>query len=77
MRSLLARLEALEKRSPTHLEILVRFPDDSRRIFSISEYEQRAPGVVFERIVGGGDLQEFDRLLDAMLGQTADISNNF
>lgn len=74
MHSLLNRLEALERRSPGHLVLTVTIDGETKEV-SVTEYETLPEPRPRVEHVSGGNLAEFDRMLDAMLGPTADICN--
>lgn len=84
MKSILARLEALETRRPGTLILEVTLDDGSIKEVNFSEfmamrkepcYEDGIyyPGVPQFRIVKGANLNELDKVIDTVIGECADI----
>lgn len=78
MKSILARLEALEARSPHNLILAVPMADGAEKIMGVKEFVE-IPQVALSdsehvHILSGNNLQQFDVLLDAIVGTCADIT---
>lgn len=76
-KSMLTRLEALEKRSPNSLTIFLEIEETERRL-TIKEYlklpaEVRESADFSQFHISGNNLKEFDILLGAILGDDAVI----
>lgn len=80
MKSIIARLEALEARSQQSIVLLVTFKDGSTKEMGVAEFkelpkEQRS-NCDDARIVSGDNLTEFGEYIDATMRMLADIINN-
>lgn len=83
-KSLISRLEALEKRNPGNLVFAIQTEDGEKRVsFSELMAMKEEPGMENGvyctglpefRIVGGGNLKQLDRLIFEMFGETEVIS---
>lgn len=77
MKSILARLEALEARSPHNLILAVPMADGTEKIMGVKEFVEipkaELSGSEFVRIISGNNLQQFDVLLDSIVGTYTDI----
>ena len=84
MKSILARLEALEAKAPGTLILEITLDNGSVKEINFSEfmamrkepyYEDGIyyPGVPRFRIVKGANLNELDKVLDVSIGECADI----
>lgn len=80
MKSIIARLEALEARSQQSIVLLVTFKDGSTKEMSVAEFKElpkdRLSNRDTVRIVSGDNLKEFDEYIDITMGMLADIINN-
>ncbi len=80
MKSIIARLEALEARSQKSIVLLVTFKDGSTKEMSVAEFKELPKEQLSNRdavrIVSGDNLKEFDEYIDITLGMFADIINN-
>ena len=86
MKSILARLEALEVKAPGTLILEVTLDDGSVKEVNFSEFMAMKkepcckdsiyyPGVPQFRIVKGANLNELDKVIDAAIGECVDIIN--
>lgn len=86
MKSILARLEALEAKRPGTLILEVTLDDGSTKEVNFSQFMAMKkepcfkdgiyyPGVPKFRIVGGNNLNELDKVIDTAIGECADIIN--
>ena len=84
VKSILARLEALEAKAPGTLILEITLDDGSTKEVNFSEfmamrkepcYEDGIyyPGVPQFRIVKGANLNELDKVIDTVIGECADI----
>lgn len=80
MKSIIARLEALEARSQQSIVLLVTFKDGSTKEMGVAEFKElpkdRLSSRDTVRIVSGDNLKEFDEYIDITMGMLADIINN-
>lgn len=80
MKSIIARLEALEARSQQSIVLLVTFKDGSTREMSVAEFkelsEDQRSNCTSTSIVSGNNLKEFDEYIDTTMKMLADIINN-
>lgn len=80
MKSIIARLEALEARSQQSIVLLVTFKDGSTKEMGVAEFKElpkdRLSNRDTVRIVSGDNLKEFDEYIDITMGMLADIINN-
>lgn len=80
MKSIIARLEALEARSQQSIALLVTFKDGSIKEMGVAEFKElpkeRLSNRDAVRIVSGDNLKEFDTYIDTIVGMFADIINN-
>lgn len=80
MKSIVARLEALEARSQQSIVLLVTYKDGSAMEISVAEFkelsEEQRSNCDSTRIVSGDNLKEFDEYIDMTMKMLADIINN-
>lgn len=80
MKSIIARLEALEARSQQSIVLLVTFKDGSTKEMSVAEFkelsEEQRSNCAAARIISGDNLKEFDEYIGITMGMLADIMNN-
>ena len=80
MKSIIARLEALEARSQKSIVLLVTFKDGSAKEMSVAEFkelpEEQRCNCASTSIVSGNNLKEFDEYIDTTRKMLADIINN-
>jgi len=72
MKSVISRLEALEKRKPSDLILLVEMPDKTEKQMTVKEYlalpgNGTAVQAAF-RVLQGNNLTQLDLLLDSIGG---------
>ena len=80
MKSIIARLEALEARSQQSIVLLVTFKDGSTKEMSVAEFkglsEEQRTDCASTSIASGNNLKEFDEYIDTTMKMLADIINN-
>ena len=80
MKSIIARLEALEARSHQSIVLLVTFKDGSTKDMSVADFkvlpEDQRSNCASTSIVSGNNLKEFDEYIDTTMKMLADIINN-
>jgi len=80
MKSIIARLEALEDRSQQSIVLTVTFKDGSTKEMSVAEFkeltEAQRSNCSAVRIVSGNNPKEFDEYIDITMKMLADIINN-
>ena len=80
MKSIIARLEALEARSQQSIVLLVTLKDGSTKEMSVAEFKGLPKDQLSNRdavrIISGDNLKEFDEFIDITIGTFADIINN-
>lgn len=80
MRSIIARLEALEARSQQSIILLVTFKDGSTKEMGVAEFKglpkEQLSNRDAVRIVSGDNLKEFDEYIDTIVGMFVNIINN-
>ena len=77
MKSIIARLEALEAWSHQSIVLIVTFKDGSTKEMGVAEFRELPKEQLSNRdavrIVSGDDLKEFDEYIDTIVGMFADI----
>ena len=79
MKSIIARLEALEAHSQQNIVLLVTFKDGSTKEMGVSEFKEISKELCYGdavSIVSGDNLKEFNEYIDITNGMMADIINN-
>lgn len=80
MKSIIARLEALEARSQQSIVLLVTFKDGNTKEMGVAEFKELPKEKLSNRdavrIISGDNLKEFDEYIDTIVGMFADIINN-
>lgn len=79
MKSIIARLEALEARSQQSIVLLVTFKDGSTKEMNVAEFKEISKELCYGdavSIVSGDNPKEFNEYIDTTMKMLADIINN-
>ena len=79
MKSIIARLEALEARSQQSLVLLVTFKDGSTKEMCVAEFKEKSKELCYGdsvNIASGSNQKELGEYIDIIIEMMDDIANN-